>query len=179
MILASCCRPPLLCGHPIIIRSPGPRVTQSVTQIQRDLPHLGTGQSGSRLAGVETVKEQVILSSWHKLWLWPLLTSNCQRGPALECAECVGWGPWCGQCGRGDQGPGGGGGDTRHGHRQTVCQGGKHQVTGHKWLQILPYELVMNLSGARPCGCGCWRITWPSTVCGVSLTPCAGSAPGS
>ena len=64
MILAWWRLPPLLCGHPVtLIRCPGPRVTQRVTQIQRDLPHLGPGQSGPELAGVETVTEEVRLSS--------------------------------------------------------------------------------------------------------------------
>ena len=42
-------------------------VTQPVTQIQRELPHLGPRQPGSQLAGVETVQEEVLGSSSHKL----------------------------------------------------------------------------------------------------------------
>ena len=52
------------------------------------------------------------------------------------------------------------------------------------WIVIMCHlEVVMSLaelfwSGARRWGSGCWRTTWPSTACGVRLTPCAGCAPG-
>ena len=70
------------------------------------------------------------------------VTSDYQGEQALECAECVRRGSRGGQCGGGHQDQGGRGGDTQHGHWQTVCTGGQHQVRSslQEWQ-----ELVMSL----------------------------------
>ena len=155
-ISARCCRSPILPTDSIrrflshVTRS----VTQRVTEIQRELPHLGPRQPGSQLAGVETVQEEVLRSSSHNLLI--VKNRESRRSSVLSLS---------GE----DHGVASVAGVTRtRGVEETPNMvTGKHAVKGVNTRHVstnssheLDYEFYYHVSlllwsGARRWGCGC------------------------